>query len=163
MSHVTRVSQVKSSTTDWVMSCHLHLSESCHVVHMTSELEWHDMCHVTRVSHEWVRMTWHVSRWSYIRVCHVTYEWVVSGENETWHIYEDMWVLGLNTNESCTTWMSHVSCEWVTSDIHESCRMRMSHVTYECVTSHTRRCDYNVGHEDMYVSRVTCEWVAAYI
>ena len=37
-------------------------------------------------------------------------------------------------NESCLTWMSHVSYEWVMSHMNEPCLIWMSHVAHERVT-----------------------------
>jgi len=56
-------------------------------------------------------------------------------------------------NESCHTWMSHVTHEWVMSHMNESCHTRMSHVTYEWVMSHKNEsCHTRMSH-------VTQEWV----
>jgi len=42
------------------------------------------------------------------------------------------WVVS-DMNESCPIWMSHVTYEWVMSYMNESCHIWMSHVTYEWV------------------------------
>ena len=56
---------------------------------------------------------------------HVTYEWVMSHINESYHI-----------------WMSHVPHQWVMSYMNESCHTWMSHVTYERVMS----CIHDTAH-----------------
>ena len=42
----------------------------------------------------------------------------------------------IHMNESCHTWMSHVTHEWVMSHMNKSCHTWMSHVTHEWVMSH---------------------------
>jgi len=50
-------------------------------------------------------------------------------------VYPFEWVMS-HMNESCHTWMSHVTHEWVMLHIDESCHIWMSHVTHEWVMSH---------------------------
>jgi len=51
------------------------------------------------------------------------------------------------TNESCHTWMSHVTYEWVLSHMNESCRIWMSHVTFGWVISHMNElCHIWISH-----------------
>jgi len=85
----------------------------------------------------------------WIRMSHVSYEWVISYE----------WVMSL-VNESCLLWMSHVSCEWVMSLpclfhewvlslTNESCPLWMSHVS-----SMSLSCLFHVSYE--WVTSLTC-------
>ena len=60
-------------------------------------------------------------------------------------------------NESCHTWMSHVTHEWVMSHMHESCHTWMSHVTHEWVMSHMNEsCHTWMGH-------VMHEWIMSHM
>jgi len=56
-------------------------------------------------------------------------------------------------NESCLTWMWHVSHEWVMSHMNESCLTWMSHVSYEWVMSHMNQSCL------IWISHVSYEWV----
>jgi len=54
-------------------------------------------------------------------------------------------------------WMSHVTCEWVTSHVNESRHIWMSHVTYERVTSHIDEPCH------IWMSNVTYIWVMSHM
>jgi len=45
------------------------------------------------------------------------------------HRLVPVWVMS-HVNESCQTWMSHVTSEWVMSHVNESCHTWMSHVSH---------------------------------
>ena len=60
-------------------------------------------------------------------------------------------------SESCHIWMGLVTYGWVMSHKYESCHIWMSHVTYGWVTSHK----YESCH--IWMSHVTYEWVMAQV
>jgi len=59
--------------------------------------------------------------------------------------------------EACHIWMSHVTYEWVVSQMNESFHIWMSHVTYEWVMSHMNESCH------IWMSRVTYEWVISHM
>jgi len=83
-----------------------------------------ESCHVRRnyVTHEWVMSLWH-----HLFICHVT----CFRDSFVW----DTWLI--HVRDDCRIWMSHVTYQWVMSNIKESCHISMSHVTCELVMSHT--------------------------
>jgi len=109
-------------------------------------------------------------KWCCMWMSHVTWEWVMSHENESCHIWmshvtcEGVMLMGMghvtcermmsHMNESCHVWMSHVTYEWVMSYVnescHESCHIWMGHVTGSCVNE---SCHIKLCH--MWMSHVT--------
>jgi len=70
-----------------------------------------------------------------------------------------------HVDESCLIWMSHVTCQCVTSHVNASCHIWRSHVTCECVMSHglvpwarTRPPDLC----NLWMSHVIREWVMSH-
>jgi len=121
-----------------------HMNESWHMwmSQVTYEKKMSELWSYIRMIHvtcNWVvlKCEWVTSRmkehWSYIQVCHVTSEWVVSDENETWHIGTYMQTRGY------WVWirMSLVPREWVITHVNESHQIFMSQVACEWVTSRT--------------------------
>jgi len=122
----------------WFMStclCRIHRYHASH-----SCVRWHS--YVWNDNFGW-RHTW---------MSHVSYEWVVSqmmGEDRliahvqdvTCKCCDTIWVMS-RMNESCLTWMSHVSHEWVMSHMNESSLTWMSHVSHEWVMSHRNDATY---------------------
>jgi len=109
---------------------------------------------------------------------HVTYEWVMSHMNDSYHIWKSLdtyeWVM-THMNLSCHMWMGHVTCEWVMLHMNEphyevishvneswrrceSCHIWMSHVTYEWVMSDMNESCHKACHIRPRIrrARVTC-------
>jgi len=63
----------------------------------------------------------------------------------------------LHMNESCHTWTSNVTYEWVMSRRSESCHIWTSHVPYERVMSHMNELCH------VWTSHVTNEWVMSHM
>jgi len=56
-------------------------------------------------------------------------------------------------NETCSVWISHITCKLFTSHTTQSCHVGMSHVTLEWVVSHMNAsCRVRMSND-------TCEWV----
>jgi len=51
-------------------------------------------------------------------------------------------------NESCHTWMSHVTHEWIMSHMNESCHTWMNHVTHEWVLVTNLLYNISLHHRD---------------
>jgi len=122
MSHVTHMNE-SCHTSEWVMShiwmSHVtHLNESCHTYEWVMSHIWMSrVIHLNESCHrcEWVMshlrmITFHV--WTH----HVT------RVNESWHKYE--WVMA-------QIWMSHGTCEGVTS---RTCMSHVTHMNESCNT-----------------------------
>ena len=84
----------------------------------------------------------HVLHEYYVKISHVTSEWVVSRMNGLCHV----WI------ESSHIWMSHVTYEWVISHMNESCHILISHIKYEWVKSQVNESSH------IYMSHVTYKW-----
>jgi len=95
---------------EWVIS---YIIESCQL--------W-----VSHVTFDWITSN------TTAQSSHVTYEWDVSHRDKSrMNVWMNEWVMS-HMIESCFRWMSHVTFDWVTSDIN----VPSSHVRYEWVMSH---------------------------
>ena len=119
------------------------MNESCHIWmnHVTMNASYRtEMSHVTHV-------TWSTSHFD---MPHLSF-WHDSPADESRQMV--MW----DMNESYRIWMSHITYEWVISQVSESNHIRMSHFTYEWVTSHTKE-SYHI-----WMSHVTHERVISHM
>ena len=73
----------------------------------------------------------------WIRINHVTKEWVMSHRTKSRHLETShitySWIMS-HPNESCHTSTGHVTYQRVMSHINESCHISTSHVTHQRVT-----------------------------
>ena len=68
--------------------------------------------------------------------------------------WERRWWVTWCMNESCHTWMSHVTLAWcVMSHVNVSCHMWLGQVTHEWVMSHVKVSSH------IWMGQVTREWV----
>jgi len=147
-------------------SCHIQISHVqsiiCDMTHPPggSCLEAIRMCLLT---YQWVMS--HINESCTIWMGHVTYRWVmcVDLEDLVWKQFE--WVFS-PINESCHIWMSHVTYKWVMYHMNGSCHTWTIHVTYEWVMSHTDwSCAVTWGSclEAIRISFLTYQWVMSRI
>jgi len=84
-----------------------------------------------------------------------------------------LWCVMEHVNGSCRMSLSHVTDEWVTSQMSKSCRIWMGHVTYEWVVSYIWHDSWLVNPQwvmfhmnescHIWISHVTHEWVMCLI
>jgi len=121
-------------TCEWVMS---HVNASCHVWMSYVTCEW-VMSHATC---DWVMShSKFVSRLCYVRSVS-SCEWGMSHVNETCHTWMRHvtceWGMS-NVNESYHMWMSYARCDWVVLHMKESCHMWKSHIAHISLVSSPR-------------------------
>jgi len=76
----------------------------------------------------------------YTCMSHVTYEWVISRINESWH-----------------------ACKCQITHINESCHVCMSHFTHECVTSYTHASSHAYQWAIWRVNESFHKWISHFI
>jgi len=120
-------------TYEWGM---LHMNEACYIWmrHVTYEwgmLHMNEACYIwmRHVTYEWGML--HMNEACCISLNNVTYEWVVLRMNMNENEYECVWIRTIRPLP-CTNRYTH---EWGKSNMNEACHTWISHVTYEWVMS----------------------------